>query len=503
MEHPQANAGRSRPSEAPAILEVDLDFRLQSASQACRTLLPELDPRDPSSAARVLEPLLRTLKRHQAESGASELQAIPIRFMTEEDGERQLPLARIETLRNESGQPRGHRITLAAPEGPGSRDLPRVPQDRTVSPEEWRQARLASLGALCGGVAHKLNNLLVSILGHAELLGLQNLDASDKDAVNQILHAGLKARDLCSDLLHLNSRSPANLATVNLWHLIHESAHLFKFSLPSGCRLELRAEVEEAFVRADPALLKRIMLQILLNAGRAVPENEGRIVISRSRDSDTDSMLLDFWNNGPPLPPDVHETIFRAGLSLWSGGSGLGLYMAREDARSMGAELSCVPERDGARFRLRLPLSLYTEHAPGTSPGGEEWQGSGDILLIDDEESNLKVLEMVLNQRGFRTFCAQSGKEGLELFARRAGDWGLALVDLRMPDMDGRDVIQSMREAAPSLPILLTSGIGPDGALMAHECGASDYLPKPFTAAQLVETIRRWCPEEFRPGARS
>ena len=115
-------------------------------------------------------------------------------------------------------------------------------------------------------------------------------------------------------------------------------------------------------------------------------------------------------------------------------------------------------------------------------------QGSGArILVVDDEPAFVRAVETNLRKHDFRTERAASGGEAIEVYSRTRPD--LVLLDLRLPDIDGLQVIRSIRRHAITPIVVLSARSAEGDKVAALEQGADDYLTKPFGARELLARI--------------
>jgi CheY-like chemotaxis protein len=115
---------------------------------------------------------------------------------------------------------------------------------------------------------------------------------------------------------------------------------------------------------------------------------------------------------------------------------------------------------------------------------------SGPILIVDDEKNIRLALSMSLEKLDIPVETAASGEEALEKLAQ--GEYGLMLLDLRMPGMDGMEVLRRVAQQLPALKVVIITAYGSiDLAVEAMKLGAVDFLQKPFDAAQVREVVRR------------
>src|ERR1044071_2766868 len=108
------------------------------------------------------------------------------------------------------------------------------------------------------------------------------------------------------------------------------------------------------------------------------------------------------------------------------------------------------------------------------------------VLLIEDEPTTAKSIELMLGSEGFNVYTTDLGEEGLDL--GKLYDYDIICLDLNLPDMHGYDVLKKLRTAKVSTPVLILSGIGEmDSKVRALGFGADDYVTKPFHRAETVE----------------
>jgi DNA-binding NtrC family response regulator len=118
----------------------------------------------------------------------------------------------------------------------------------------------------------------------------------------------------------------------------------------------------------------------------------------------------------------------------------------------------------------------------------EEYRPPPHILVMDDELSVAKGLEMILTEEGYEVDLAMTGRDALETFGKKEFD--LLVADLRLPDIDGMDVIRAVKEQRPQTGVLVITGYASvNSAVESMRLGAFDYLSKPFTEDQIKNSI--------------
>ena len=130
---------------------------------------------------------------------------------------------------------------------------------------------------------------------------------------------------------------------------------------------------------------------------------------------------------------------------------------------------------------------------PSVMKGTEKYQGERiRLLLVDDEEGYVKVLAKRMTRRNMEVMTALSGSEGIQRLRKQ--DFDVAILDLKMEDMDGIEVLKVFKKMVPDMPVIMLTGHGTEKAAREGlEVGAFDYLMKPCDLEELVEKIRAAC----------
>jgi len=155
-----------------------------------------------------------------------------------------------------------------------------------------------------------------------------------------------------------------------------------------------------------------------------------------------------------------------------------------------GIHVESVPG-GGSLFRIYLPEALQKDAALEKSPAGTHPGGAETILIVDDEPDIREMDSQLLSALGYRTITAEDGEVASRIFRERGREIGLVLLDIIMPRMGGKGTFRTLRQMAPALPVLLTSGYTVEG--LAQEIlneGANGFIQKPYRLSELAGTIR-------------
>jgi len=145
---------------------------------------------------------------------------------------------------------------------------------------------------------------------------------------------------------------------------------------------------------------------------------------------------------------------------------------------------------EGTMFKVYLPASANTI-AKEDKSHDQVVQGSETILLVDDEDMILHVAGQMLEKIGYKVLKAKSGKEAMETYRKNIGQIHLVLLDMIMPDMNGGETYDNLKEIDPGVKVLLSSGYSLDArAADILNRGCRGFIQKPFNMEQLSIRIK-------------
>jgi two-component system NtrC family sensor kinase len=220
--------------------------------------------------------------------------------------------------------------------------------------------KLFTLGLLAGGVAHDLNNPLAVISAHAQVLQRRAPDPETAEQLRGILSAVDRCTRIVGGLLNFARRHPAERGSVDVAEVLRDTLGMRERHI-STSGTELRVEVDDDLPRieADAHQLQQVFVNILVNAEHALAQG-GRTLLVRTQrvDEPVPSVVVELWNDGPPIPPDVLPHIFDPLFTTKPGeeGTGLGLFICRRIVREHGGWLDVRSDADGTAFSVRLPV---------------------------------------------------------------------------------------------------------------------------------------------------
>jgi signal transduction histidine kinase len=249
--------------------------------------------------------------------------------------------------------------------------LKRTMEERVRMEEHLRERdKLSALGLLVSGVAHDLNNPLTGIAGYTQLLLRTEPDEARAQDLRHILSDVERCRRIVRHLLGFARRQPVEPTAIDLREVLRSTFELRDRHLRAcGVRACFSLADEVPFVLADAQQMQQVFLNVLLNAEQALRNRGGVLEITLSvlepelTHVDFDGvptgewLMVEFYNDGPPIPPDVLPHIFDPFFTTKpkEEGTGLGLAICQRIVREHGGEIVAESTADGTRFRIRLP----------------------------------------------------------------------------------------------------------------------------------------------------
>ena len=380
---------------------------------------------------------------------------------------------------------------------------------RRLTEQVQQSQKLESIGRLAGGVAHDFNNLLTVILSCCDTLkdDLGTAPAETREDVEQIRAAGERARDLTRQLLAFARKQVIAPVPLDLNAVVRGSEKLLGRLLGEDVTLEAALAAELWPLHADPGQLEQVIVNLALNARDAMPRGgvlrlETRNVTVTPADSPRTGDRVGEWvrlavrDTGVGMVPEVRAHLFEPFFTTKGKGKGTGLGLATvygivEQAGGY-VHVESEPGK-GSTFELSLPRSTARAAGDGPrAPPRHQIRGTETILVAEDDPLVRGVIVRAVGAAGYRVLEAQGGREALARAAAEPGPIHLAISDVVMPGMNGRELVERLRLLRPDIRVLFVSGYS-DEVVSHHGVLDSgvELLPKPFTPAALLEQVRR------------
>lgn len=396
-----------------------------------------------------------------------------------------------------------HRDKLEQSVEQRTRELKKA-KDRAEEAEKAKSRFLAVM-------SHEIRTPLNTILGMTEVLDSSNLTRRQRRGLDNIADAGGHLLELVTDILDI-SRIESGVIELeerpfNLPELLETCTRVVRNAAGGNAeRLQFSLDLDPVVAPyrvGDPTRLRQVLVNLLSNAFKFT--REGGVILSVAPRGEHD-LHFTVRDTGIGIAPDKLATIFEDYTQADStttrefGGTGLGLSICRRLVEAMAGRLwvDSIPGQ-GTEFHFVLPLPVTDPPAgftsDGRTPPAEEDVPAVRVLVAEDMASNYEIVELFLEGTPARPERAINGQQAADMV--RTGGYGLALMDLHMPEMDGIEAVHLIRarersEGLAPLPIIaLTADAMPSSRREALEAGCNEVLTKPLTRAELLAAIIR------------
>ncbi|RZB36760.1 MAG: hypothetical protein SRB2_01839 [Desulfobacteraceae bacterium Eth-SRB2] len=370
----------------------------------------------------------------------------------------------------------------------------------------YQSRKIESIGTMAGGIAHDINNILGIILGNTEL-AMDDVPEYTPVRLNleEVKTASLRGKDVVRQLLSFARKTNQERKPVKINPIVTEALKLLRSSIPTSIEIRSNIPSDSAIVLADPTQINQIMINLCTNAAHAMEEDSGVLEINLNRMTLDEStaqsyelspggyVKLTVNDTGHGIDPEIKDRIFDPYFTTREvgKGSGMGLSMVHGIVMTHDGAITVDSEvGKGTTFNVFLPM-VEREFVPEIIVDEDLPAGNEKLLLVDDEESIVKMGHQRLERLGYKIESTTSSIEALELFRSKPDQFDLVITDLTMPKMTGDRLLKKIRNIRSDIPIILCTGFSEKmDKDKAKELGATGYLEKPHDKRELAKMVR-------------
>ncbi len=373
---------------------------------------------------------------------------------------------------------------------------------------QLRQAqKMEAVGQMAGGIAHDFNNLLQVISGYAELVQMDiGKDHPLVPAIGEIGKAAHRGKGLINQLLAFSRRQVIKPVDLNLNALIEPVLNMLRGLIGENISLDYIPGHDLGTIHADRGLIEQVLMNLCANARDAMPDGgtlaiETGHVLLDGEFAETHTwavpgryVLLSVSDTGCGINPQTLDHIFEPFFSTKEvgKGTGLGLSTVFGIVQQHDGGINAVSEvGKGTVFKVYFPVvnrAVTEVSRPASNPvtGGTE-----TILVAEDDEAVLKLAEHILMDAGYSVLIAKNGEEAIQVFEQHMDEIDMAMFDVIMPRMGGKQAMDHILKLRPGLPHLFASGYSENAVHTNFKKKRGLHLlSKPYQAETLLRKIR-------------
>ncbi|MEN8211600.1 MAG: response regulator [Thermodesulfobacteriota bacterium] len=383
-----------------------------------------------------------------------------------------------------------------------------ITHDLEMEQQLRHSQKMEAIGTLAGGIAHDFNNILSGILGYAQLAKMPlNDPGRTQKHLDQIIQGAQRAAGLVKQILTFSRQADHKKTPLKAYLIIKEAVKFLRASIPAN--IEIKDNIESrAAVLADPVQVHQVVVNLCTNAYHAMRDSGGVLMIELSEiditpleialeDSCTSGryLKLEVKDTGHGMNKETLEKIFDPYFSTkqTNQGTGLGLAVVNGIIKKQNGFIRAYSGiNQGSSFQIFWPVIEKQEPLKSNVMVKTDLiQGSGHIMVVDDEDDILEISQAMLEKQGYQVSVFKDGMSALNAFNKDSGLFDLILTDMAMPKITGAELSAKILNIRKDIPIILCTGYSDNfDADKAHEIGIKQYVQKPVIWQELSAHIR-------------
>ncbi len=380
-----------------------------------------------------------------------------------------------------------------------------ISKEKILERQLLQSQKLETVGRLAGGIAHDFNNMLNIILGNAQLAKtFVPEDHRVFDYCTSIERAVFRAAEFVKQLLAFSRRQLLELKVVDMNDTLRNFAKMVDRVI--GENIDMRVITARTLppVKVDVGQIDQILLNLVINArdsmaqgGEILMETHERALSEEYCRFNPDAkpgnyVVLSITDTGMGMDQETLDKIFEPFFSGKGMGTGLGLSVVYGIVQQHSGFINVYSEiGKGTTFKIYLPSA--SEDVVREAPSSHQARkvGGETVLVVEDEDPLRNIAAEVLETIGYRVITAADGEEAIDIFKERCGEIDLALIDVVMPKLGGKETYEAMKQIKPSIRALFMTGYSLNGIHTNFILQQGiDAIQKPYSFEDLARKIR-------------
>jgi PAS domain S-box-containing protein len=381
-----------------------------------------------------------------------------------------------------------------------------ITEKKQLEEQFFRTQRLESLGALAGGIAHDLNNILTPILAAAQLVqGKFFQEEEHSEQLLALIESNAKrGATLVKQVLSFARGYKGERTIIQVQYLISEIIQIAKQTFPKSIEFSTVIPEDIWAIAGDTTQLHQVLMNLVVNARDALPDGgnikifaENKFIDEAYTRMNIDAkvghyIVITVADNGIGIPPEILDRIFEPFFTTKgvNAGTGLGLSTALGIIRSHDGFIKVSTNVGrGSKFNLFLPAVQATQAFKIEEL--DLLPGQGELILVVDDEAKIReITTIILENHNYKILTASNGIEAIALYAQHKHQINAVLMDIMMPEMDGITAIRTLQKMNSQVQIIACSGLNSmEVFAQAEEANVQAVLSKPYTAKELLSSL--------------
>jgi PAS domain S-box-containing protein len=379
---------------------------------------------------------------------------------------------------------------------------------RRALEEAYARQKLETVGTLASGIAHDFNNLLGGVLAQVEVALAELAEGGHPEPeLHRIRDSALQGSGIVRQLMIYAGQESENVELIDVSSVVKEMLDLLRVSVPKNAILVTDLDKNLPSVWASSAELRRIVMNLVTNASKAIGTREGRIEVRTTtvtvnqtaistNISEGKYVRFEVTDSGVGMSAEMQARVFDPFFTTKSGGRGLGLAVVHGIVRNLRGtiEVRSQPGK-GTTFAVLLPSAGVDAAVSDASATREDSGGLSDhesaVLLVEDEDPLRQAVAKMLRRAGFQVFEAADGSAAIDLIRAKHARIDVVLLDVTIPGASSREVAAAVAEVRPDSKVILSSAYSEEMVMtLLSPSLFHGFIRKPFRLGDLMQTLR-------------
>jgi signal transduction histidine kinase len=375
---------------------------------------------------------------------------------------------------------------------------------KKIQQQLLQSQKLESVGLMASGIAHDFNNILAAIIPNSELIKISSKAGEPNYKRAEIIEKSAhRASEIAQRLLTFTRQGDqGHHDVIDLNKVVDESIEMMDHRLTKDIEIIKSYHPRLKYIFGDASQVQQIIINLLINAADAMPDGGAIKLVTENYRIDHHYQIgaldpgeyirITIQDTGVGIPLDVISKIFDPFFTTKDigKGTGLGLSVVYGIVKSLKGHIEVSSRiKEGTIFDIYFPVEDSSKESEVVEEIHQMASKNLKLLIVDDEDYVLNILADTLDYLGYDVKKFTKGQDALDFYKQNRNDIKYAIIDLKMPHMDGRTVSNKLREINPDLKIIFTSGFDDQPINGEDQKGVVGFLKKPYSIKKVSSSL--------------